>query len=335
VDWTSVDWLALEKLRAVFLGQVDPATGTPGPYWTSRAQIASYDFTLGRRIAWKWAAVLEPLIARGWTPPARRLIDWGCGSGIGARSLLAYAPAGSFDEVVLWDHSPVATGFAAEMIRERQPAISLRVGDPATDANDGGFVLVVSHVLNELDPSGRETLVALARRAAAVLWVEPGTREDSRALIALRETLRVEFQCIAPCPHNSACGLLAAENARHWCHHFATPPTEAFTESGWAEFGQRLGIDLRRLPYSYLVLDRRPAPRPPDLVRLIGEPRESTGVMRLLRCRAPDVAEVELQKRTAPPLWRALHKARHDGLFTWSESDGRIADGKPERGPAD
>jgi hypothetical protein len=326
VDWADVDWTAVEKLREVFLGH---APASAGPYWQSAAQLASYDFTLGRRIAWKWAAVLEPLLARGWRSPARQLVDWGCGSGIAARSLLAYAPPGSFDEVVLWDYAPVATSFASAAIRQRHPHVDVRTADPASVTNDGAFVLVVSHVLNELEEAGRETLIALARRAAAVVWVEPGTNEDSRALIAARERLREVFHCIAPCPHDGACGLLAPENARHWCHHFARPPTEAFTERGWAEFAHRLGIDLRSLPYSYLALDRRAPTRPADLVRVIGEPRTSAGTMRVLRCRADGVVDIELVKRTAPALWRTLDKGRHDGLFIWTETPGRIVEGQP------
>lgn len=326
MDWHSVDWAALERLREVFLGRAGAAGAetSPGPYWTSERDLASYDFTLGRRIAWKWAAALEPLLARGWTPPARQLVDWGCGSAIGARSLLAYAPEGSFDDVVLWDHSPVATAFATAAIQTRRPGLAVRVADPEQVVTDGGFVLVVSHVLNELDPAGRAALVALARRAAAVLWVEPGTSDDSRALIAVREELREMFHAWAPCPHDARCGLLAEVNARHWCHHFARPPTEAFTESGWSEFGRRLGVDLRSLPYAYLVLDRREPPRAAGNARLLGTPRESAGLIRILRCREDGVTEVELLKRTAPALWRMLEKGRHDGLLTWSESEGRI-----------
>lgn len=323
-----MDWPALEQLRDIFLGRAQGADAV-APYWTSERQLASYDFTLGRRIAWKWAAVLEPLFARGWLPPARTLVDWGCGTGIGARSLLAYAPSDSFDEVILWDYSPLATTFATNAIHARHPGLKVRVADPALATEQGAFTLVVSHVLNELDPAGRAALLELAQRAASVLWVEPGTHIDSHALIAVRETLRETFNCVAPCPHDAVCGLLTAANERHWCHHFAVAPTAAFTESGWAEFGRRLGVDLRSLPYSYLVLDRRApaAARPADLVRLIGEPRSGTGRMRVLRCRSDGVEEVELQKRSAPGLWRALAKGRHHGLFVWREHQGRIANG--------
>jgi Mitochondrial small ribosomal subunit Rsm22 len=322
VNWSEVDWPAIERLRRVFLEE----PGAAGPYWTDSRELASYDLTLGRRIAWKWAAVLEPLLARGWLPPARQLVDWGCGTAIASRSVLAHAPRDAFDELILWDHAPAATRFATEVLQERCPDLVIRAADPEDLVRDNSFVLVVSHVLNELDANGRSGLLRLARRAAAILWVEPGTADDSRALIAVREELRTDFRCVAPCPHDAACGMLAPDNARHWCHHFARPPTEAFTERGWAEFGRRLGIDLRRLPYSYLVLDRHlPSPgERADDVRIIGEPRISPGLMKVLRCRADGVAEVELQKRQAPDLWRTLNKGRHPGIFAWREEDGRI-----------
>jgi hypothetical protein len=327
MDWDDVDWVALGRLREVFLGRT-PSDQT-GPYWATARTLESYDFTFGRRIAWKWAAVLEPLIAGGWTPPARLLVDWGCGTGIGARSILAYAGAEAFDEVLLWDHAPAATSFAGSAIRERHPRLTVQVAEPTETVVDGGFVLVVSHVLNELDPAAHLTLLALARRAAAVLWVEPGTSADSRALIAAREALRPGFACWAPCPHDNACGLLVPENQRHWCHHFARPPTEAFTDPGWARFGRELGIDLRSLPYSHLVLDRRAPARPAGLARIIGEPRPGAGLMRLLRCREDGVAEVEVRKRQMPALWRTLERGRHPGVFAWIESNGRVTDGRP------
>ena len=340
MDWESVDLEALARLREIFLSG---AAEESGPYWEDEGMLASYDFTFGRRIAWKWSAVLEPLLARGWTVPesARVLVDWGCGTAIGARSVLAHArdraennsegesPARPFDEVLLWDRSPAATRFAEAAVRERHPDLDVRVVEPSGAVTDRAFVLVVSHVLGELAPTDREELVALAARAVAVLWVEPGTFDASRALIDVREQLRGEFHCWSPCTHDARCGMLALENGRHWCHHFARPPTEAFTDPGWAGFSRALGIDLRSLPHSHLVLDRRPAPREPSRsVRLIGEPRRSSNVLKLLRCRADGVAEVELVKRRAPALWRALDKGRHDGLFGWDEPGG----GRPSGG---
>jgi len=326
VEWNSIDWDVLERLRAHFL---DRET-LDAPYWRDTRDLAMYDFTFGRRIAWKWAAVLEPLFRRGWKPPARRLVDWGCGSGIAARSLLAHAPSGSFREILLWDHSATATTFAANRIAEKFPEVTVHVGEPSSQRDAGdAFVLVISHVINELAGEARADLLTLARSAAAIVWIEPGTTADSHALIAIREELRADFHCLAPCPHNGRCGLLTANNQRHWCHHFARPPTEVFTDSGWAKFSRQLEIDLRSLPYSHLVMDRRTLGDANAQNRIIGEPRKSAGLMRILRCRAENVQEVELQKRDHPALWKTLQKGAHDGIFTWSERDGRIQATKP------
>lgn len=323
MDWESIDWSVLERLREVFLGRADAS----GSYWQGETDLAHYDFTFGRRIAWKWAAVTEQLAAAGWTSPSRRLVDWGCGTAVASRSLLAHGGNDTFDEVILWDRSPSATEFARAAIQARHPRVDVRVVDPTEAGAGNSFVLVLSHVINELGPAEREALVAFARCASAVIWVEPGSHSDSRALIEARDELRKEFHCWLPCPHDGACGLHAPANARHWCHHFARPPTEAFTESGWAQFGRRLGVDLRSLPYSYLVMDRRPPPRRGGMVRIIGQPREGARVMKMLRCRAEGVAEVELQKRDAPALWKTLEKGRHAGLFDWHEDDsGRVTD---------
>lgn len=328
VDWESVDWTALERLRDVFLGRAGAGRGAP--YWSDARQLASYDFTFGRRIAWKWAAVIADLQARDWAPPAPALplVDWGCGTGIAARSAIAHFGAESFSEVVLWDHAPAATTFATEVLQTRAPDLAVRVADPAEVVQDGAFVLTVSHVLNELDTAGRDALIALAARAAAVLWVEPGTAEDSGALIAVRERLRGGWNFVAPCPHDGPCGLLAPGNERHWCHHFGRPPTEAFTEQGWALFGRRLGIDLRSLPYSYLVLDRRAPAREPGAVRMIGTPRPGPGGLRVLRCATSGVADVELPRRSAPELVKRIEKGRHHGTFVWEEKEGRVSSGQ-------
>lgn len=324
VDWEHVDWKLLDSLRDRFLKKTDAA----GPYWSDRNTLENYDFTFGRRISWKWAAVLDPMANRGWQSPSRKLVDWGCGTAVATRSMLAHFGAEAFDQVTLWDHSPAATGFARETILSIYPKLDVRVADPIDSEAETDFVLVISHVINELDPTTVDRLIALARRALAVIWIEPGTPAESRRLIEVREKLTGIFECLAPCPHNNACGMLMPGNERHWCHHFARPSTEAFTSAGWARFAQRMSIDLRSLPYSHLVLDRRPVERTADAVRIIGAPREYSGLMKILRCREDGVSEVELQKRDSKPLWKRLQKKRDPGILTWQENDaGRINPG--------
>lgn len=80
-----IEWTALQALRAVYL---EGGAGAAN-YWKDEALIASYDLTFARRIAWKWQWVLRELTRRRWTPPAGDVLDWGCGSGVGAREFLA------------------------------------------------------------------------------------------------------------------------------------------------------------------------------------------------------------------------------------------------------
>jgi ribosomal protein RSM22 (predicted rRNA methylase) len=168
--------------------------------------------------------------------------------------------------------------------------------------------------------------VALAREAGEVIWVEAGMHADSRRLIEVRERLLGNFVAVAPCTHQAQCGMLAKDNAPHWCHHFATPPSAIFQDARWADFSRELGIDLRSLPYSFLVLARPSlaAPMPAGFSRVIGEPRESKGFARILSCQADGVADLMVQKRDAPDLFRAIRKGTLAPVYRWEMADGRI-----------
>lgn len=312
----TLDWAVLERLRNAFLD------GTAGErdYWESEADLASYDATFAQRIGWKWDFVLDDLRARGWTPPAEgaELVDWGCGSGIAARAFLdAFTPA-SVESVRFLDRSPLAMRFAARRAAQRFPGIRLVEGGAVPAPPEGRpAIVLVSHVLTELTPPRIDLLLADLQRAAAVLWVEPGTYEASLALIAARERLREAFHPIAPCLHAGRCGILAPGNEPHWCHHFARPPGAVFTDPFWGRFAHLTGIDLRSLPLSYLVLDRRPAPAPaePGVARVLGRPRLLKAEVRVLACR-PDgeVREHNLPRRTRPEAFVAARKERFPSL---------------------
>jgi ribosomal protein RSM22 (predicted rRNA methylase) len=200
---------------------------------------------------------------------------------------------------------------------------------------DGPFTLIVSHVINELNPAERAALLRIAERAAATIWVEPGTSDSAGMLVVIREALRETMRVIAPCTHGESCGLQTPANSRHWCHHFARPPTEAFTDSFWAEFGRALSIDMRSLPYSFLVLDSRgtDAATPAGISRIIGHPREYKGFSRVLVCSAEGVADRTLQKRDDPALFKELDRTRRPFLYRFELEGERVRSGTqwPER----
>jgi SAM-dependent methyltransferase len=298
---STIDWNALVRLREAFL------TGG-SDYWTCETDLDSYDQTFAQRIGWKWDFVLAELKSRGWTSPAGTVVDWGCGTGIASRKFLEYFPGAS--RLYLCDRSPLAMEFAAK--RSSVPVWKESSPPGAAD------VLLISHALTE-QPEG----FALPCEAQSVIVVEPGTHEASQKLIALRERVRERYAVIAPCTHSAACGL---QGSRHWCHHFAPVPNEVFRSADWARFGKVTGIDLRSLPVSFLVLDKRSLPV--TGVRLIGAPRIYKGYALALVCDAAGVQECRLTKRRLPEWFRRWRKGEAPGRVELKREGSEIVEMK-------
>jgi len=336
MNWETLDWEILDRLRETFLSDARAA----GPYWHTITDLECYNLTYGERIGWKWDAVLAELQQRGWTPPAAgNVLDWGCGSGVAGRRVIDFFGPANFTALRVHDHSELAMDFAEHHGRKSYPQLEVRRADTRfLRSNEPIAVLVLSHVLNELDEVARAELAELCARAQTILWVEPGTHEVSRALGGWREKLRAAgLQPVAPCPHHAACGVLAAGNERHWCHFFASPPASLYADSDWVKFGQRAGIDLRSLPYSFLVLDRNVGARldkEPGHSRLLGEPRHYKGYAKVFACDAGGVAELMLQKRDAPELFKQLKQGTAPALHRWTHANGRITHLARASGPS-
>lgn len=306
-----IDLKTLERLRAAFL---DGSAGQQ-VYWQTEEDLNDYDITFGQRIRWKWDDVLSELALHDWRPSGGPVLDWGCGSGVASRAFLQHFGKDAVSEVTLWDRSTLAMQVAEKMLSSEFSGVSVRRFDGKGLEN---ATVLLSHVITELSAEQLAELLKVVQNAASVLWVEPGTFEASRALIRVREQLRESFQVVAPCTHQEPCGMLTEQNARHWCHHFATPPQEVFTDSGWARFAKAMGIDLRQLPLSYLVLDKRPvAEFPSGAVRVIGEPRLYKAHALLLGCDKSGVAERRLTKRILPEAFRKLKKGTGSSLQVW------------------
>jgi hypothetical protein len=327
MKWDDLDWSALERLRARFLAG-------PGsePYWQSRSDLASYDLTFGERIGWKWDHVLRELRLRGWSPRGRAVLDWGCGSGVAGRRLLRSWGAEASPALTVWDHSPLATEFAAESARREFPGLAVQPASASFLAGDEPIgILLLSHVLNELSPGAWAELGRLIARADAVLWVEPGAREVSRRLGAERERWRADFTVVAPCTVTGPCPMFAAGQERHWCHFFAPPPSEIFADPRWVRFGQRAGIDLRSLPYSFLALDRTATSDMPEASRVIGRVEHFKPYARLLNCGPDGLAELEVSRRKAPELYKELERQRGPLVYRWRREGNHVLAGEAPR----
>lgn len=321
--WDLIDWKALERMRSAFLS----GTAGHGDYWRNETDLASYDATYAQRIGWKWDYVLQELTRRRWTPPAGGLLDWGCGSGIAHRAFLYHFGPGQVSALRVWDRSVLAMNYAANKARAKYPQLPVTSG--SHEHADISTVLL-SHVLTELDSTAVNELCQRLQSATSVFWVEPGTYEVSRRLIDIREKLRASFSVVAPCTHQANCGMLEARNSEHWCHHFASPPPEVFTDSDWGRFAHLTSIDLRSLPVSFLVLDKRPvAALPVGATRIIGRPRIYKPHATLLGCEISGVSEKRLNKRDLPGEFRRWKKDEADVLQQWTTVDGEIIAAKP------
>ncbi len=321
-SWIDVDWNALRRLRERFL-QFDENPGG-ADYWKSDRELASYDFTFAERIGWKWDAVLDELRTRGWTPPEGTMLDWGCGTGVAGRRVVAEWRE-QCKKLSVQDRSRAAEQFALRKARETFPGLTVERADSSAPPP---ALLVISHVLNELPPGSEalERLLTLASQAQAILWVEPGTAVVSRRLIAARARLLPHLRPVAPCPHMLECGLLTEGNERHWCHHFAKAPREVFQDAGWGRFAKLLEIDLGTVPFSYLVLDRRPL-AVSTATRILGEPRHYKGYAKILACREEGVRELTLQKRDGPEALKAMKKDP-GSLYEWEVEGDKIRSGE-------
>jgi len=117
---------------------------------------------------------------------------------------------------------------------------------------------------------------------------------------------------VAPCPHGGRCPALADE--ADWCHFFAPPPPEVFTDGEWVRTARAVGIDLRALPYAFLALERRDggttarAAADPAGHRVLGRPTITPRAATVRVCTAAGLREIAVSKRGRSELWRLLKK---------------------------
>lgn len=302
------DWNTLERLRSGFI------EGNAGErdYWQSESDLENYNATFAQRIAWKWQYVLQELQERAWQAPQGAVLDIGCGSGIAGRSVVEAWGTSICTSLALHDRSAIAMKFATQKAQEQFPMLPAHELPELTIA--GGTVLI-SHLITELSTAQIQALCQQLIHADVVLWIEPGSYDASRALMAVRELLRHHFHVVAPCIHTAECGMANPVNHRHWCHFFATPPDEAFMQREWAQFADNTGIDLSDLPLSYLVLDKRPvAVHPPQTVRLIARAHCTKEDAVVITCDESGVKECLVTKKTLPDVYRSLKKNTHPAL---------------------
>jgi ribosomal protein RSM22 (predicted rRNA methylase) len=346
IELSPADWSRLEEMRASFLQSGE--SGTPLPdYWQSARDLEIYDATFGARIGWKLNSVLDELQRRRIDVPEGTLVDWGAGTGVAARAFLARFGAQRSFRVHVHERSARARAFAEQRIASE---CNVAIEPAPVVAPD---VLLVSHVIDELEEGGLDDLLALARRSAFVVWIESGSKRTSRALSAARERLLDAHDPLLPCMHRAACGVLLPDQSVNWCHHFAEPAPEAFTTAHWRAFSRTLHIDMRSLPYAYLVLRRRAATErdatsPETIlreksaigdisasdggktVRILGTPRVEKGRALFDACSADGVRTLTVLERTDKTFFRALRDRSEPRVLRVQTEGDRVRSLRPD-----
>jgi ribosomal protein RSM22 (predicted rRNA methylase) len=210
-------------------------------------------------------------------PPFTTHLDLGGGTG-----------AAAWAAVSLWPT------ISTEIV-ERQPA-AIRVGKQLADGNFTPTwtaadlrdwsgtrpvdLVTIGYVLNELTPSRRDDLIAMASQSAStiVVLVEPGTPAGHRRTLDARELLINQgYRIAAPCPHQSRCPIA-------WCHFAVRLPRTELHRI--LKDGTRNYEDEK---FTYVVATR--APVRPAAARVLTRPTRRRGQVILDLCTADGTAE--------------------------------------------
>lgn len=305
-----IDWQKVIALRDHFLK--DRITLD---YWSDEESLALYDRFFAARIGWKWQSVWADAKVRNLLSGTSNLqiIDWGCGTGIATRVALQTLSPGQVTQVTLVDRSPKALRYAIDHLYNATPSSSAGDTLPTVSCvthldalpSPGPTLLLISHVLNELKPKQEDALVNLALLADAVIWVEPGAQHQSSRLSQCRNQIASSHHIAAPCTHQAVCPMVGDTD---WCHHFAAIPNAIFRDSAWAHFAKNIGVDLHRLPYSF-VASTKQAPSIPasdQQQRLVGQTRFYKGYAKAQFCGPQGLSTLQINARKRPSTFAAI-----------------------------
>jgi len=292
------NWDILKSLRSRFLNKHFSSSS----YWDNDEVLFQYDETFGKRISWKWLSVFDAAKKSVSFPHKINLFDWGCGTAVASRTFLQFWGENRIESVLLYDKSQRAKEFARHALKKDFPNIDVVFLNGQTPT-EKPYVLLLSHVLNELSNQDKTSLSEALKKAQMIFWVEPGTPEISQELIQFRELFKEQFFFLLPCTHQEICGLYK-KNSSDWCHFFAKPPVQVFQDPFWSEFSKKLGIDLRSLPLSFWVgLSRSssyfspPEKEPQERQRVLGRARHYKGYSSALVCNSRGVKQEKILQR--------------------------------------
>jgi ribosomal protein RSM22 (predicted rRNA methylase) len=243
---------------------------------------------LAARLPATYAAIRAALDAVAAVRPEfspRSLLDFGAGPG----TVLWAARDGWPDlaAATLIEASPAMRKFGAEFAPQSGAAeIDWRSDVPSAGARD---LVTLAYVLDEMDAAQRTALIRQlwSLTGDTLLIVEPGTSAGYRRILDARDQLLQQgAHMLAPCPHASACPLVAPD----WCH-FARRVSRS--RAHLAAKGAEVPWEDEK--FSYLAVARNSAAVP--AARVIAPPRAGSGKVELKLCEGDGAARTVLVTR--------------------------------------
>jgi ribosomal protein RSM22 (predicted rRNA methylase) len=219
-----------------------PRTGTEPPLVSGTDQALGYAALLLPATYAQLIGAMEATRARipDWAPET--LLDLGSGPGTALWAAASIWP--SLRQMTAWEVEPAFVRLGRELARNNlSVAVREARWERAHLRQLGGVadkryaIVVIGHVLNELDPALQRDVITQAwiRTEGLLLIVEPGTSAGFAVVRAARDhLLGLGAQTIAPCAHDHPCPLV-----NDWCHfprRLKRPPFQRKARSAPSEW---------------------------------------------------------------------------------------------------
>ena len=288
--WVREAQLLSERYRA-------PRTAQAAPLATGEAQALGYAALILPATYAQLRGALAATAARipGWAPAT--MLDLGSGPGTALWAATAQWP--SLRALAAWEREPALIALGGSLARASQtPAVrtatwervDLRALERASTRTPEQFdVVVLGHVLNELDAELQQQVVAAAwqRAAGLLLIVEPGTSAAFDVVRAAREQLLgLGAQTIAPCVHDQPCPL-----QNDWCHF-----PQRLKRPEFQRRAREASSEWEESKFAYAAMARF-APHAPIWGRVIREPSSNKAYAEAIVSTAEGVARYRGLKR--------------------------------------
>lgn len=278
----------------------DPREGAPArPLASGAQQVLGYAALILPATYAQLRGAMAATAARvpAWQP--RSMLDLGSGPGTALWAATAQWPA--LQTLDAWERETAFVALGRDLAREAQaPALRAarwRQHDLRQDDwGDGPTydLVVLGHVLNELDEPARQAVVARAwrRTAGLLLIIEPGTSAAFPVVRAARDQLLGSgAHTVAPCAHDRPCPL-----EDDWCHF-----PQRLRRPEFQRRARGAPSDWEDSKFSYAAMARF-APEQPVWGRVIREPTSNKAY-----------AEALISAESGIVTYRALK--RHRELF--------------------